>query len=42
MIEAIGRAAARLRQDVGMVGLRKAERQTVLPGQGPLDSPLWF
>ena len=42
MVEAIGRAAARLRQGVGRVGLRKADGQTVLPGQGLLDSLLWF
>ena len=42
LVEAIGRAAARLRQDVGMVGLCKADGQTVLPGQGLLDWLLWF
>ena len=42
LVEAIGRAAARLRQDVGMVGLCKADGQTVLPGQGLLDGLLWF
>ena len=43
LVEAIGRAAARLRRDVGTVGLRKADGQTVvLPDQGLLDSLLWF
>ena len=42
LIEAIGRTAAKLRQDVGMVELQKADGETVLPGQGLLDSPSWF
>jgi predicted ATPase len=42
LVEAIGRAAAKLRRDVGMVALEKANGETVLPGQGLLDSPLWF
>jgi predicted ATPase len=42
LIEAIGRAAAKLRKDVEMVALEKTDGQTVLPGQGLLDSPLWF
>lgn len=42
LIEAIGRAAAELRRDVGVVGLEKVNGETVLPGQGLLDSPLWF
>ena len=35
-------AAAKLRKDVEMVALEKTDGQTVLPGQGLLDSPLWF
>ena len=42
LVEAIGRAAAKLRRDVGMVELEKVNGETVLPGQGLLDSPLWF
>ncbi len=42
LITAIGRAAATLRRDVGMVELEKTNGETVLPGQGLLDSPLWF
>lgn len=42
LIAAIGRAAAKLRRDVGMVELEKVNGETVLPGQGLLDSPLWF
>ncbi|WP_194895844.1 AAA family ATPase [Catenulispora pinisilvae] len=42
LIEAIGRAAAKLHRDVGMIGLEKVNGETVLPGQGLLDSPLWF
>ena len=42
LIEAIGRAAAELRRDVGMVELEKTNGETVIPGQGLLDSPLWF
>ena len=42
LIEAIGRAASKLRGDVGMVELQKVNGETVLPGQGLLDSPLWF
>ena len=42
LIEAIGRAAGKLRHDVGMVELEKINGETALPGQGLLDSPLWF
>jgi predicted ATPase len=42
LIEGIKRAAAKLHTDVGMVELEKANGETVLPGQGLLDSPLWF
>lgn len=42
LIGAIGRAAAKLRIDVGMVELQKVNGETVLPGQGLRDSPLWF
>ena len=42
LVEAIGRAAAKLRRDVEMVELQKINGETVLPGQGLLDSPLWF
>ncbi|MBS2532875.1 AAA family ATPase [Catenulispora sp. NF23] len=42
LIEAIGRAGAKLHRDVGMIGLEKVNGETVLPGQGLLDSPLWF
>jgi predicted ATPase len=42
LIRAIGRAAAKLRRDVGMVELEKMNGETVIPGQGLLDSPLWF
>ncbi|MEY9931212.1 putative ATPase [Catenulispora sp. GP43] len=42
LIEAIGRAAAGLRRDVDLVELEKVNGETVLPGQGLLDSPLWF
>ncbi|MEZ0112874.1 putative ATPase [Catenulispora sp. EB89] len=42
LIRAIGRAASELRRDVGLVELEKVNGETVLPGQGLLDSPLWF
>lgn len=42
LIEAIRRAAAKLRRDAEMVELQKVNGETVLPGQGLLDSPLWF
>jgi predicted ATPase len=42
LVAAIGRAAATLKRDVGMVELEKTNGETVLPGQGLLDSPLWF
>jgi predicted ATPase len=42
LIKAIGSAATTLRRDVGMVALEKSYGETVLPGQGLLDSPLWF
>jgi len=42
LIRAIARAAAKLRRDVGMVELENRNGETVIPGQGLLDSPLWF
>lgn len=42
LIDAVGRTAAKLRRDVGMVELQKVDGETVLPGQGLLDSPPWF
>jgi predicted ATPase len=42
LIEAIRRAAGKLRRDVGTVELEKVNGETVLPDRGLLDSPLWF